>query len=121
MSFLRLLPMIISALLLAAHFLRAGLLGLVFVSLTFPALLLFRLRWTTWAVQVILVLGALEWLRTAIDLIDERRAAGDEWIIAAIILLVVAAVTLMSAFTIRGYGANRRERRPKQMRGERHE
>lgn len=104
MNLLRLLPVIISALLLAAHFLRAGLLGLVLVSLAFPLLLLFRLRWVTRAVQLILLLGALEWLRTAIGLIDERRSSGREWAVAAFILLAVAAFTAASAFTIRRFG-----------------
>lgn len=107
MRYLRLLPVIISALLLAAHFLRAGLLGLAFVSLAFPLLLLFRLRWVTRIVQLILVLGALEWLRTSLSLIDERRSSGQEWAAAAIILLFVAVFTAISAFTIRRFGIER--------------
>jgi hypothetical protein len=102
---LKLLPVIISALLLAAHFLRAGWLVLVVLSLVFPLLLLFRHLWATRAVQAILILGALEWVRTLLALIDERQVVGESWTAAAIILGSVALFTAASALPIHHIGA----------------
>ncbi len=97
MNVLKLLPVILSCLLLAAHFMRAGLFPLVVLSLAFPALLLFRRPWAARLVQIILVLGALEWIRILMVLVDERRTAGQSWTRLAIILGLVAVFTGGSA------------------------
>ena len=104
MIFLKVLPVIISALLLAAHFLRGGLLPLVVFSLAFPLLLLFGNKWITRVVQAILILGALEWLLTLLLLIDQRQATGRSWTVAAVILGAVALFTAASALPIRRIG-----------------
>lgn len=97
MNILRLLPIVLSALLLGAHFLRAGLIPLVVLALLFPALLLFRRAWATRLVQIILVLGALEWVRTLLVLVAERRADGQPWSRLAIIIGLVAVFSGSSA------------------------
>jgi hypothetical protein len=97
MYVLKLLPVILSGLLLGAHFLRAGLFALAVLSLVFPVLLLFRRGWVARLVQIILVLGALEWIRTLMVLVDERRIAGQAWTRLAIILGLVAVFTGCSA------------------------
>ena len=97
MNFLRLLPVFLSALLLGAHFLRVELIPLVVPALLFPVLLLFRRAWTARLVQIILVLGALEWIRTLIFLVAERRAYGLPWIRLVIIIGLVAVFTGSSA------------------------
>ena len=93
MNVLRLLPIYISALLMGAHFLRGGALFLAVVSLLFPVFLFFRHPWAVRLVQTILVLGALEWIRTMILLAVYRYAAGQEWIRLVIILGAVAVFT----------------------------
>jgi hypothetical protein len=105
---LKLLPVIISALLLAAHFLRADQLLLVVVSLAFPLLLLPRNKWATRVVQLILFLGALEWVGTLMGIIDERQVTGESWTAAAIILGSVALFTAASALPIYSIGADGR-------------
>ncbi len=100
MIFLKVLPVIISALLLAAHFLRAGLLPLVVFSLAFPLLLFYSHKWATRAVQAILLLGTLIWLVTLADIVDQRRAAGESWAASAVILGAVALFTAVSALLI---------------------
>lgn len=97
MNALKLLPVILSGLLLGAHFLRAGLFPLVVLSLAFPALLLLKRHWAARIVQIILVLGALEWIRTLLILVDERRTAEQPWTRLAIILALVAIFTACSA------------------------
>lgn len=94
---IRLFPVFFSALLLAAHFLRAGIVALVLLSLLFPLLLLIPSRWSVRLVQLMLILGALEWVRTTLEIIDERQAAGVSWAAAAVILGLVAALTAASA------------------------
>ncbi|MHC4213593.1 MAG: hypothetical protein ACYSWP_09505 [Planctomycetota bacterium] len=101
MNALKLLPVILSGLLLGAHFMRTGLFPLVVLSLTFPLLLLFRRGWAVRIVQIFLVLGALEWVRTLIVLVGERRGAGQAWTRLAIILGVVAVFTGCSALVLR--------------------
>lgn len=97
MNFLRLLPVILSCVLLAAHFSRNDILALTLVSLALPFLLLVRRPWVPRLFQVVLVLGALEWVRRLVALALERQAAGEGWIRMAVILGVVAAFTAASA------------------------
>jgi hypothetical protein len=101
MNIVRLLPVFLSALLLAAHFWRAGMYPLVAVCLAFPFALLLPRRWAACLVQVALVLGALEWVRTVLNLIMIRQAAGQPWMRMAIILLSVAAFTAASGLVFR--------------------
>jgi hypothetical protein len=101
MNIVRLLPIFLSAVLLTAHFLKAGLYPFVAAALAFPFVLLVRRRWAARLVQVVLVLGALEWVRTAMRLITERQAEGRGWMRLAIILAAVAAITAASALVFR--------------------
>ncbi len=97
MNFLRLIPVFLSSLLIAAHFLRHGCLPAVALSLLFPFILLFPRRWAARTVQVILAAAALEWVRTLFLLISERRAAEAPWMRLTIILGAVALFTGCSA------------------------
>lgn len=100
-TFLRAVPVILSALVLGAHFFRARQLPLVGLSLALPLLLLFRERWSARAVQAGLVLGALEWLRTLAIFAGQRMEAGRPWGRLAFILGVVAALTALSGLAVR--------------------
>ena len=112
MDFLRLLPVMLSCLVLGAHFMRAGLLPLTVLCALVPFVLLVRSRWVAMAVQLFLVLGALEWVRSLIVLYAARQAAGLSGGRMALILGGVAAFTLLSALVFRTrslrsrYGAN---------------
>ena len=97
MTAVALIPIFLSALLLAAHFFRAGRYELVAASLLFPFLLLIRRRWAARAVQVVLVLGAAEWVRTLFVFTAERRALGEPSLRLVAILGGVALFTLLSA------------------------
>ena len=48
-----------------------------------------------------LLLGGLEWIRTLIRLVSERRAAGDDWLRLAVILAAVSLVTFAAAKAVR--------------------
>jgi hypothetical protein len=101
MNFFRLLPVVLSVFLLGAHFLRQGLMPVVLLILLLPLLLFFKRAWIARLVQLILVLGALEWIRTMLILVDGRRSVGAPWTRLAIILLTVAVFTGCSALLFR--------------------
>jgi hypothetical protein len=99
-AFLRALPVVLSALVLAAHFYRAGSIPLVALSLALPMLLLAGERWSARAVQAGLLLGALEWVRTLAFFAGQRMEAGRPWGRLAVILGGVAALTALSALAV---------------------
>ena len=111
MFILRLLPVILSALLLAAHFSRQDLLPLAILSIAFPLVLLVRRPWVPLLVQMVLGLGALEWIRTLVTIARQRQAAGDDWLRMAVILGAVAAVTLASTLVFESRAVRERYQR----------
>ena len=101
MNMLRLLPVIISSLLLGAHFLRLGQPLLVVLSLLLPLILLFRQFWAVRLMQFYLILGTVEWVRTLFFLVTERRAEGQPWSRLVIIIGLVALFTGSSTLVFR--------------------
>jgi len=101
MIFVTLSPVLLSLLLLAAHFYRAQNLLLAVAALLSLALLLTRKPWAARAVQVALGLGALEWLRTLAVLVQERSAMGQPWLRLALILGAVATFSALSTLVFR--------------------
>jgi hypothetical protein len=103
-AILLLTPVVLSFLVLAAHYYRGAAVTnptlailLVIACLAAPSLLVVRRAWAVRVVQVLLIAGALEWLRTLVVLIGVREQMGRPWTAAAIILGSVAAFTLASA------------------------
>jgi len=97
MTILFYVPIVFSLVVLGAHFLRyEGFIGVV-GSLLLIGLLFIRQAWVARLVQVALVLGAIEWLRTLYMLAQARAALGQPATRMILILGVVAAVTFCSA------------------------
>jgi hypothetical protein len=96
-NFIALLAPALSALLLAAHFLRAGHAAGVAVSLALLAVLAIPHRWAARAAQAALLLGGAEWIRTLAELVAERREAHAPYARLAVILAAVAVGTIASA------------------------
>ena len=94
MSFI---PIVLSLILLAAHFLRSGGLLIAIGALGLLALLAVRRAWVARVMQVVLALGGLEWLRTLVRLAMHRSEQGEPFLRMALILGAVATVTLVSA------------------------
>ena len=93
---LLLLPVVLSALLQAAHLFRwLGLAGLI--ALLPLALLPVRRRGAARALQALLVVAALEWLRAMEVLAAERAAVGQPYGRLVLILGAVALFTGLSA------------------------
>lgn len=85
---------------LGAHFARAGDGLLVAACLALIALLAWPRPWALRSVQIGLLLGAAEWLRTAFVLVQQRMALGQPWlrlaaILGAVVLLSLAAAALL--------------------------
>ena len=97
MIFWKFLPIIISFLTLAAHFYRADLFVLSFLSLLIPLSLAIKKSWIAKLLQLLLLAGFFEWLRTLWILADERYTRGEPWLRLTIILGIVAMFTLSSA------------------------
>ena len=110
MTLLRLLPPVLAALLLAAHFYRADNLVLAGAALALVGLLLVPRAWAARVVQVGLVAGAVEWLLTLWRLVEMRQAMGQPYARLAAILAAVALFTALSALSLRARALRERYR-----------
>lgn len=97
MNVLRLIPVILSSLLLAAHFYRSGNLLTAILCVAVLFLLFLKKSWVPRLFQFLLILGALEWLRSLYYLAAMRIAWDQPWTRMAIILGAVALFTALSA------------------------
>jgi hypothetical protein len=97
MALLLSIPAFLALLMLAAHFLRASSTPGVVVSLVVAALLFVPRNWAVRIVQVGLMIGALEWLRTMFVFINQRQADGRPWTRLAIIMIAVECFTVVAA------------------------
>jgi hypothetical protein len=96
MVVLYLFPPVIGFLLLAAHFFRSENLLIALVSFLAIFLVFVRRPWAAYTIQVFLVLGSVEWLRSTISLVLSRSASGEPFLRLAIIL---GSVTLFTALS----------------------
>lgn len=94
------IPIVLSLVVLGAHFMRYGNTAGVYVAAALIGLLFLRKAWVARLVQVALVLGAVEWLRTLYMLVEFRVAMQQPYLRMVIILGVVALVTLCSALLL---------------------
>ena len=101
MAFARLLLPLLACLLLAAHFYRAGWLPLAAASALLPLLLAVPRAWAARAMQVALLIGAVEWLRTLAEFTAVRISMGQPYGRLVAILLAVALFTAASALVFR--------------------
>ena len=96
MNLLRLFPVILSFLLLGAHFYRAGQVVLAGLCIAVLFLLFIRKSWIPGMFQLLLVAGSLEWLRSLYFFAAMRIAWDQPWTRLAIILGAVALFTALS-------------------------
>ncbi len=98
---LRLAPVAVMLAILAAHFFRSALWVPFGLTLALLPLLAVRARWAARVLQLALLAGAVEWLRTAAALIAVRESFGQPWTRLAVILGAVALATALSALVFR--------------------
>ena len=96
MKFYKLIPVIFSFLLLAAHFSRLGITFLVISALIIPFLLFIKKAWAARTIQLALIAGAVEWIRIMFVYINIRKETEQDWTRLAVILSVVSLFTLLS-------------------------
>ncbi|MBI3930330.1 MAG: hypothetical protein HY319_32640 [Armatimonadetes bacterium] len=94
------IPLALSCLLLAAHFLRAGLGCLPLLILLSPFLLLVPGVWPARCLQALMLLGSLEWVRTALVLAADRMQMQMPVGRMLLILALVALFTALSALPL---------------------
>ena len=92
---LRIFLLALSAILLAAHFLRT-----FSISLSAPFILLIKKRGSLLAVQALTVVAATIWLFTLQGIIQLRIQEGRSWTASAIILGVVAGCTILTGWLL---------------------
>ena len=102
MNFLRLLPVIVSLLLLSAHFYRAGETLMAVLPVVFLIPLMSRKSWVPRLTQLVLLLGAAEWVYTLFSIAQIRMQFGAPWVRMAVILGAVALFTALSGLIFRG-------------------
>ncbi len=88
---------VLSLVLLGAHFLRDGNMPLVAACVILIGLLPIRHALVARLVQIALVAGALEWLWTLYRLLEVRIALEQPYTRMTVILIAVAAITLVAA------------------------
>lgn len=91
---------VLAQLVLGAHVLRAGHTELAVALALSPLLLLVRRSWAPRALQVVLAVGTLEWLRTIDLLVRWRLAEGVPYVRMAVILGAVALVTALATLAL---------------------
>ncbi|QLA21710.1 4Fe-4S binding protein [Desulfolutivibrio sulfoxidireducens] len=94
------LPAALALLLLAAHGLRFGDMGLLCACLGCAALLFTRWAFARTVCLVALAAGSLLWVDTALTLTAVRRGMGEPWLRLALILGGTAAFTLASGLLL---------------------
>lgn len=97
---IRIIPLVIASLLLAAHFLRHGDIGFVVMCLVVPLLLLIKNRRSLIFVQFSAYAGAAVWVYTALQIVRERMMFGRPWGLAVIILGTVALFTVIAGLLL---------------------
>ena len=90
-------PVVLSLVVLGAHFMRYGNSTGVVGSAILIALLFVRRAWAARLIQVVLILGALEWGRTLFELAQVRATQGQPFARMLVILGVVTALTVCAA------------------------
>ena len=110
MTAVLIIPVVLSFVVLGAHFLRGGNLLVVAICLAFPLLLLVRKCWIARIIQIALVLGAVEWLFTTMAIVQERQESGRPWMRAGIIFGVVMLWTIGSSLAFFHTALKRRYR-----------
>ena len=91
---------VLAALLMGAHFLREGGIGVAVLCACTPLLFWVRKRWVLVALQILAYGAGVTWLTVAAGLIQVRQQEGRGWLLAAAILGSTALVTLLAGILL---------------------
>ncbi len=118
MPILRLVPVALALIVLAAHFYRAMQFPLAALAVGAVVLLFVPRAWAARVLQAALVLGAIEWLRTLAALVAWRQSEGAPYLRLAAILGAVAVLTALCALVFRARSVRARFRLARRDRSE---
>ncbi len=97
---MRYIPIILSSLIFAAHFLRDGDLAITVIIALMPLLLLLRKAWVPVVLQVLAYAATITWLYTAYDIMQTRIAMGMPYVRMLAILIAVALFSAWSGWLL---------------------
>jgi len=97
---LRIVLFSIAALLLGAHFVRAGNMPMVGLCLLAPLLFLLKRRWSIYFLQFLAYAGAGIWVSVAMTIVELRLKFGQPWVSAAVILGAASLFTLLAGVSL---------------------
>jgi hypothetical protein len=96
--------LILSFVILGAHFLRSGNWLVMVICVLAPLLLIVRKRWSLLVVQLFAYVGAGIWINTALVLSRKRIIAGAPWGRLVLIMGLVALFTALSGYLLNAPG-----------------
>ena len=91
----------LALLLLAAHFVHAGLVALAVVATLLVGLLAVPRPWAVRTLQVVLAVAVVEWILTTVGLAQLRLRHGEPYLRLAVILACVTLFTALAALVLR--------------------
>ena len=97
MTILYLAPALLAYILLTLHFFRSDNLLAMGLSLLLIVSMFIRRPWTSRTLQVFLLLGAAEWVRTTIVLVLARKELGEPFLRLSFILGGVSLFTALAS------------------------
>ena len=100
-NFIKILPIALCSLIMAAHLGRANMFILQYLNLIVPFLLFWKNKISARAIQLFLILYGFEWIRTLIYYTRIRMENGEGWLRLAMILGVVALLNFATALVFR--------------------
>lgn len=100
-NIIKILPIVLCSLLMAAHLGRANMFILQYISLLIPFILIWKNKISARVVQVLLIIYGFEWIRTIVYYARIRTANGEDWLRLAIILGVVALLNFATTLVFR--------------------
>ncbi len=100
-NFIKILPIILCSLIMAAHLGRANMFVLQIITLLVPFILIWKSKFSARFVQVFLIIYGFEWIRTIFYYARIRAGKGEDWLRLAIILGVVALLNFATILVFR--------------------
>ncbi len=100
-NFLKILPIILCSMVMAAHLGRANMFILQYLSLLIPLILILKNRISARVMQLFLIIYGFEWIRTIFLYARIRETRGEDWSRLAIILGVVALLNFATVLVFR--------------------
>jgi len=108
MNFVKLLPIILSLLIVSAHYSRNGNTHMTFAMMLLPFILLIKKKWIVYVSSAFLIFTGLIWFETTYKFVQMRQTMGLPYLRLMAILGTVAFLSVISAFSFKGKSLTKR-------------